>query len=122
MECRGQGWDTMRNCPSLFCFLPSKQEDGKEDEEDEGCGWSDEEDEEDEDDKGWVPIAGWDAGAVVTADNVTKGGRVVRGPDWKWVTQDGGAGKVRACKGRRRLACRPRAVGEPLSAALTWDD
>eukprot|EP00292_Cryptomonas_paramecium_P004737 CAMPEP_0113706876 /NCGR_PEP_ID=MMETSP0038_2-20120614/28025_1 /TAXON_ID=2898 /ORGANISM="Cryptomonas paramecium" /LENGTH=510 /DNA_ID=CAMNT_0000632231 /DNA_START=116 /DNA_END=1644 /DNA_ORIENTATION=- /assembly_acc=CAM_ASM_000170 len=34
------------------------------------------------------------AGALVTTSNVRAGLKVVRGPDWKWESQDGGAGKV----------------------------
>jgi E3 ubiquitin-protein ligase HECTD1 len=34
------------------------------------------------------------AGAAVTRENFREGLRVVRGKDWKWDDQDGGAGKV----------------------------
>eukprot|EP00049_Salpingoeca_infusionum_P015690 m.307121 g.307121 ORF g.307121 m.307121 type:complete len:2248 (-) comp15932_c0_seq1:1557-8300(-) len=33
------------------------------------------------------------------AKSLAKGSRVVRGPDWKWGDQDGGAGTVGVCKG-----------------------
>jgi hypothetical protein len=40
-----------------------------------------------------------DSSSCTTVDSVSTGGRVMRGPDWKWSTQDGGPGEPGTTKG-----------------------